>query len=196
MYLRQEDEIQQFHSIGPNDFLGQMLFKIVHTTMMNSFYSDKSHRFFLSFFLSCCRTYEFLVRFYLLLSLALFSLALVFLSLSVNRLFFLFHLPIDWINMKEIEWNSISNKNYLFVFEGDFYFDIENAFSSSPFYLYLVVISFSLSLWVLDMQFNWIGLYLEYGCSRACVCIRSIIMENWTKICFYLPKHSHLLDNR
>lgn len=123
------------------------------------------------------------------------------LSLSPKSLYvFLFHLRIDWINMKEIEWTSISNKNYLFVYlKGIFTLILKMLFLHLHFIFYLVVISLCCVYGARYMQFNWICLNFEWVCVSVSAYVSvylSIIMENWTKICFYLPKHSHLLDYR
>lgn len=73
-----------------NDSFGQILFKIVHTTMINSFYFDR-----IAFFLlvPLKRHIRISCRFYLLLSLVLFLFVHVLLSLSPKSLCVCFFIP-------------------------------------------------------------------------------------------------------
>lgn len=141
--------------------------------MINSFYFDCI--FFFLLLVPLERHIRISCRFYLLLSLALFLPVHVLLSLSPKSLcVFLFHLRIDWINMKEIEWTSISNKNYLFVYlKGIFTLILKMLFLHLHFIFYLVVISLG-CVYVLDIC-NLIGyVWISNGCAwawaRVCLC--------------------------
>lgn len=163
----------------------QILFKIVHTSMMNFFYFLIYLLLFSLFFLSIekCAHANFLSILFAFLfyrSCSLFRFAfLVWLS---GRLLLVFCSIAICKSIESIwkEWKKKKRTNQikitcLSVFEGDFYFDIENAFTHIVF-VFLYAFFLSPSTYIsgcyfarkCDMQFNWICLNFEYVCVSVC----------------------------